>query len=325
MDEVCGRERVPADYFLFRRKWPLEYMMPGPQANDHQENPQAQDQASNDASAPEGVIEDSKASPPAQPPTATRTKIKQQDNPFARSKIPGAIVYWLHHYWDAPREKSKRTDTIMVLLTFAIAVAAFWSACIFQRQLTVARDTMDAQTRPWVGNGKIEIKNTMFLVYPDNPMQARTQFDFEINVPLKNTGNSPALNVEMGVNGTMTKEIGAFATVQPMMESACGGANGNAAKVGTVLFPNSPETPFGWPINMMTPFIQIEEVHRVWIQACVVYNDTNPEKRLHRTKIWMVSWPINGKPKEVRRTSQPTVIYYSLPIDGWSVARTEAN
>jgi hypothetical protein len=183
--------------------------MDEPKAEGHKENPESDNQASNNASPPQRVVRDVNAAPPNQTATTPQTETKKQHGPSAWSKVTEAIVHWLHHYWDAPREKHKKTDIAMVILTLAIAVAAFWSACIFQGQLTVARKTMEAQTRPWVGNGEIEIKQPTFLVYPDNPIQARAQVDFTIELPIKNVGNSPAFHVEMGANGTMTEQIAA--------------------------------------------------------------------------------------------------------------------
>jgi hypothetical protein len=125
----------------------------------------------------------------------------------------------------------------------------------------------------------------------------------------------------------MTEQITAPPTIDAMMESACGGADRNAKSVGEVLFPNSPETTLEWPVNIMVPFIQITEVHRVWIAICTTYtySGTTSDQKLHHTKLWMASWPINGQPTEIRRTIQPTVVYYSLPITRWSVVRTEAD
>jgi len=246
-----------------------------------------------------------------------------------RDPTPGEILSlvgkWLRQRLEIAADKPKWTDVLTVFLTLLIAAAAFCSAWIFQGQLTVARQTMEAQTRPWVGNGKIEVKETTFLVYPDNPIRARTQVDLVIEVPLKNVGNSPALNVETSVIATMTEQIGAFPTVEPMMESACGGADKNAKAVGQVLFPNSPDTTVEWPMDVMTPFIQINQVHRVWIDICVTYSGTTSDQQIHHTKIWMASWPIDNKPTEIRRTTQPTVIYYALPITQWGVIKIEAD
>jgi hypothetical protein len=77
---------------------------------------------------------------PSKQTTATpETEPSNQHKPSTSSKVLEATLYWLHHYWDAPREKSKKTEIFMAVLTLAIAIAAFWSACIFQGQLTEAR------------------------------------------------------------------------------------------------------------------------------------------------------------------------------------------
>jgi hypothetical protein len=292
---------------------------------ENKENPEYDSQASNNARPPQRVVQDGNTAPPDQASTTPHTKAKKQHDPTARSKILEAIVYWLHGYVDAPREKYKKADVAMVILTLAIAVAAFWSARIFQGQLTIARKTMEAQTRPWVGNGEIEIKQPMFLVYPDNPIQARTQVNFTIELPIKNVGNSPALHVEVGANGTMTKQIAAPPTMDAMMEYACGLADKNAKSVGQVLFPNSPYTTLEWPANIMVPFIQATEVHRVWITICIAYSGTTSDQQLHHTKLWMASWPINRQPTEIRHTTHPHIVYYSVPITRWGIIRTETD
>jgi hypothetical protein len=299
--------------------------MDEPKAENHKKNAESDKQASNDAIPSQRVVQDVNAAPPNQTAATPQTETKKQHEPSAWSKIPEAIVYWLHHYWDVPRERHKKTDVAMVILTLAIAAAAFWSACIFQGQLTVARETMEAQTRPWVGNGEIEVKQPTFIVYPDNPIEARTQVDFTIDIPIKNVGNSPAFHVEAGVNGTMTEQIAAPSTMDTMMEFACGLADGNAKSVGGILFPNSPYTMLEWPANIMVPLIQINEVHRVWIAICIAYSETTSDQELHHTKLWMASWPIDGRPTEIRRTTKPTITYYSLPITRWGVIRTETD
>jgi len=242
---------------------------------------------------------------------------------------PGEILIlvgkWLRHRLGITEEKPKWTEAATAALTLCVAIAAFWSAWIFQGQLTVARKTMEAQTRPWVGNGKVEVKETTFLVYPDNPIQARTQFDFVVDIPIKNVGNSPALHVGTGVNGTMTEQIAAPSTMDRMMQIACGLADGNAKIVGDMLFPNSPYTTTEWPANIGLPFTQPTEVHRAWIAICIAYSGTPSNQQLHHTKLWMASWPFNGNPTEIRRTTQPRVVYYSLPITQWGVVRTEAD
>jgi len=292
-----------------------------PKTTGHNE----QSESGDDSPGHKKLIQQVDATPTNEPAITPQQRPPNEQHEHLPSDLLRAFGYFLRHYWDAPRHKAKWTDGGTVILTFFIAIAAFWSACIFQRQLTVARETMEAQTRPWVGNGEIEVKQPTFLVYPDNPIEARTQIDFVIDVPIKNVGSSPALHVEMGLVGTMTEQIAAPPTMETMMESACGFADRSGKSVGEVLFPNSPYTRLEWPVNMMVPLIQINEVHRVWIAVCLTYSGTTSNQQLHHTKLWMACWPINGQPKEVRRTTQPKVIYYSLPITQWSVVKTEAD
>ena len=230
------------------------------------------------------------------------------------------------------RGKRNRREGIRTVLECVGVVAAIILAILTFCSLRTARRAngdlerqFQAQQRAWVGNGQIEIEQTTFLVYPDNPIQGRTQVNLFVDVPLNNVGNSPAFNVETSMNATMTEQITSPPTAETMMESTCGNSDKNANSAGQVLFPKSPGITAGWPVDVQVPFIQINQVHRVWIDICVTYSGTTFDQQIHHTKIWMASWPINGTPTKVRRTAQPRVIYYSLPIPKWEVIRTEAD
>jgi hypothetical protein len=142
-----------------------------PETNGHEDKTNGH----NGNSDEQELVQQVDAAPNNNATTAPETHTQNQHEPSTWSKILEATLYLAHHYWDAPREKSKKADVAIVILTLAIAIAAIWSACIFQRQLTLARETMESQTRPWVGNGEIKVRQTTFLVYPTNPIQARTQ------------------------------------------------------------------------------------------------------------------------------------------------------
>jgi hypothetical protein len=214
---------------------------------------------------------------------------------------------------------------------YAVITTLMWCAMLEQNKQmrtanNLAKTQWEADHRPWVGNGEIGFKQPpIFLTYPDNPIQAKTQITFDIEIPIKNFGVTPVLHVQTGLVGTMTNQIAAPPTIDTMMESACGSSNNDTKRIGGVLFPNGPETRTELPMNIMVPFIHVAEVRRVWLAICVVYGSSNSSEPLHHTKIWMASWPINGQPTEIRRTAQPPVIYYSLPIANWGVIKTEAD
>ena len=66
-------------------------------------------------------------------------KSDENNNPILQDEFTAAVVHWLRHWWDAPREKAKWTDVALVLLTITIAIAAFWSAYVFVGQLTLVQ------------------------------------------------------------------------------------------------------------------------------------------------------------------------------------------
>src|ERR1035437_922051 len=107
-----------------------------------------------------------------------------------------AILNWLRHYWYAPREKSKWTDITIVILTVLIAIAAFWSACIFQRQLTEARKATQQNTesfrideRAWV---EIEPIKPILLMPSDTPNAGAL---FTCDIYPKNFGKTVATDI----------------------------------------------------------------------------------------------------------------------------------
>src|ERR1039457_4851271 len=91
--------------------------------------------------------------------------------------------------WDAPREKSKRTDIAIVLLTTLIAAAAIISAWIFQRQLTATITSMQVSERAWVG-----------MVNVNTPDKVTTGVRFRAFTSIHNFGRSPARRVSSAIN-----------------------------------------------------------------------------------------------------------------------------
>jgi hypothetical protein len=107
-----------------------------------------------------------------------------EGNPPTPSEFLDAAFYWLRHWWNAPREKSKAADWAMVGLTVLIAAAAFWTAFIFEDQLSLMRDA----DRPWI---EVDVSINSPLTYDSTGMHAAFAF-----VP-KNIGPSPAQNISI--------------------------------------------------------------------------------------------------------------------------------
>ena len=104
------------------------------------------------------------------------------DNPISPGEFSGLVRDWFQHYWDVPREKSKRTDIATVVLTAMIAVFAGWSAWIFYEQLDeMQRSTRFAQRAWMIGAG------ATFTQLEVGKM-VKVRFDS------KNNGQTPAVN-----------------------------------------------------------------------------------------------------------------------------------
>jgi len=124
---------------------------------------------------------------------------EEEHNPPTQSQVMEAIVYWLRHWWDSPREKSKAADWVMVALTVLIALAAFWSARIFQRQLTEARNATELSRETLISTQRAYVSVTGLEIRPK--LDDNQQKLWAISPVFENTGNTPTKNLRWA--GTM--------------------------------------------------------------------------------------------------------------------------
>lgn len=111
------------------------------------------------------------------------------------------IVRWLlhskiHTFWTIQRAPAKWAEIIIIILTVFIAVAAFWSAFIFQEQLIELRRTTDAiitnfrlDERAWVGFDPIVEPILM------TPREGNRGAYFKYHFYPKNTGKTAARDI----------------------------------------------------------------------------------------------------------------------------------
>jgi hypothetical protein len=124
-------------------------MMNQNQTNDHEDHPENNDGRSHD----DEFFHDVNATPsdkPTETPSNESKKDKYLPSPsqiwLSIEDTWDAVRQFIRGYWSAPRHKAKWTEGAAVILTLLIAVAAFWSAWIFQEQLELMQDA----DRPWV-------------------------------------------------------------------------------------------------------------------------------------------------------------------------------
>lgn len=122
----------------------------------------------------------------------------QEVEPPTPTEFIDAIVYWLKHWWDAPREKSKAADWLTAIVTIIVAAAAIWSAWIFQRQLNVAIESSRIDARAWVEIGPIApvvFQKNVPQMFGGGKPKTTTTFRYDI-VP-RNVGKTTAYDVEI--------------------------------------------------------------------------------------------------------------------------------
>lgn len=108
-----------------------------------------------------------------------------------------AVISWLQNWRAVPRERSKAADWAVVILTVLLAIAAFWSAFLFQGQLTEARKAGDLASesfrmdeRAWIVLEKVNPTLTA-------PANAKFPASFNCEISLRNVGKTVATNVEV--------------------------------------------------------------------------------------------------------------------------------
>jgi hypothetical protein len=135
------------------------------------------------------------ATPDGESAPNPRNDGNHEDHSPEPPEIPRFIVRWFRGF-HLHREKPKVTDYLTVGLTLGVAIAAFWSACIFQGQLTEARkqtqrstDSFRIDERAWIGIEPIKPILLMPNMTPD------TGAAFTCDIYPKNFGKTAATDI----------------------------------------------------------------------------------------------------------------------------------
>lgn len=174
-----------------------------PKPNKHQHPPKSDSQAADGAGTTEEGVPQAHTTPQEKTANDPQHRCETQEQQPYRSRIGEAALAWLQGYWAAPREKSKWTDILMVLLTVGVAVAALWSALVFQGQLSEMRkqssrnlESFRIDERAWVEFGKIDI-----TTFPPSPPFGTT---FKFSIYLRNVGKTVAKGVRTHIDNIFT-------------------------------------------------------------------------------------------------------------------------
>lgn len=214
---------------------------------------------------------------------------------------------------------------------YALITLLMWCQMIRQnkiayRSLQQSKNQWNTQNRPWVGpSAAIEFpKQPTFQVFTTRTPRY-TSIELDTVVKIKNFGISPAFKSATGIEIKLA-DGDKLTAPQNEMKSACSFADGDGETGGSTIFPNgeitqSFEQVFGKPI-------ELTKIRRVWVLACVSYQDAASNKLRH-TKVWIVSFmiPNNAVPLVVRHEPRgPDMVnFYTLPINGWNLIKTEAD
>jgi hypothetical protein len=121
-------------------------------------------------------------------------------NPPTPSEFITAVYHWLLYWWDAPREKSKAADWAVTFLTIMIAIAAIWSARLFQNQLTEARKATNFAAQSFRVDERAWIEFDPVKPAPYSPRTDKFGALFEYDLYIKNVGKSVARDIEFRAN-----------------------------------------------------------------------------------------------------------------------------
>jgi hypothetical protein len=130
--------------------------------------------------------------PPFTSPIEKVTAIKSSENTGQKQCASRPILEHMQDKWRKGWERWKRFSAtekltgLLVLLTVFYTSISLWQGCQMRNAVNVARDTLTAGNRPWVGVSGTEPLGEMI---PGEP--------FRVRVRLKNVGHSPGLHVEI--------------------------------------------------------------------------------------------------------------------------------
>jgi hypothetical protein len=191
-----------------------------------------------------------------------------------------------------PKENSKRDDRdyrVQNSIRWA-AWLAFLAATVYgyvsYRQWNTAKETLQVQTRPWVG-GDGESRLTVNDVTVDKANNEIVDTKAEFNI--KNYGQSPALRVAFSSQpfvllwpGKESQQL----VYRKARETVCTQADKLATFGGISLFP---QQPFTFRSSGQAPAEGIRKVGFVTVIACLSYRDHFDDTPLHHTTLCLTS------------------------------------
>ena len=230
-----------------------------------------------------------------------------------------------------PTQESIKNATwfaFYAVAAYAVVTALMW--CSMMEQNRLARASIHqtelqwkAQNRPWVGiTGPVTLpKQLIFLSFVGN--KPYTGVKLSSSLAIKNSGVSPAFKAGSNIEVLLTGNT--LTLPKNEMVSACSAAD----QVGigeSVIFPNI-ETTQNIEMEQNQP-IDFQAIQRLWAIGCLSYFD-QPSNLTRHTKFWIVSEMLQdtAKPSFIKRENRggPIVDFYSLPVRGWMLLKTEAD
>lgn len=273
--------------------------------------------------------------PTSEPAEAPTGEPKAANDPPSPEEITAIVLNFLRGYWNAPRHKAKWTESATAILTLLIAAAAFWSAWIFQGQLTQANQANEltekqwkAQQRPWIGisQGGATLPSQLSVQVFKPAPRPGTSVEINVSMRLKNFGVSPAFKVYPQVMVMLSKSND-VSPPQFEMWSTCEMADHPAEFEGNVMFPGG-EFVANFD-ESKSQQIELAKTQRIWVFGCISYWDAAGGLP-HHTKFWIFSNLIPANSVAVPTTRQELrggayVEFFTLPIAGWNMLKTEAD
>jgi hypothetical protein len=251
-----------------------------------------------------------------------QSKAEDTDRQPSPAEVRDVFLIWLRNYWNAPRQKSKWTEIATVVLTLLIAGAAFWSAWIFQGQLTEARNATNLSEKQWKNQQVpwLELEDNAVSISPafqfsdGPPLPYPSVFVGPINYVIKNFGPAPAfhewdsVHVVPNPDGQKPEKL-----IEVLCQMREGIGKGHAETTGgEILFPGA-EKHVGWTTNI-SPSSKQTHFGSVWLIVCVSYEDS--WNRVHHSRfVYMTTpGPESGSTPIAPNPAHPDWTY--IPIQG---------
>ena len=278
------------------------------------ENP-SQRQKESDGTDRQAEEHGNKAQPPI-PPSSTSGVSKVQPPPSPHSYA--ITCDKKRDVWDWVKFAAEIVG-IGVVIVYTTIAALQW--CEMKKANTTAQESLQAQTRPWIGIEGNKVAPVASPEYAWSPALPYPTVWVTLSYSIKNYGTGPGFRQREWFKVIPVSDVGGYS---PTFPDECAMAEthqpaSDKAEMGYVIFTGASITT-GSGTNLMVDMTKTKNLRRVWIAMCIAYQDSS-HAQWHHSRYRYISQPMTGQP--VTFPSHPGWSY--VPFSGFSLDSASAD